>query len=99
MSTTPWQELQPHSPFYLFVPQDTDLRAEYDRGWPVNEIFPVNSVGILTARDHLTIRWTRQGGMGDGQGFRRLDPEKRPGRNITWGRMCGIGKLNWPKLT
>jgi predicted helicase len=58
MGSTPWQELQPTPPFYLFVPQAVDLRAEYERGWPVNAIFPVNSVGIVTARDHLTIRWS-----------------------------------------
>jgi len=73
--TTPWQELQPHSPFYLFVPQDTDLRAEYDRGWPVPEIFPVNSVGIVTARDNLTIHWTPQEVMDTVKDFAGLDPE------------------------
>ncbi len=56
--STPWQELQPHSPYYLFVPQVVDVQTEYERGWPVNEIFPVNSVGIVTARDHLTIKWS-----------------------------------------
>lgn len=75
ISTTSWQELQPHSPFYLFVPQDTDLRAEYDRGWPVNEIFPVNSVGIVTARDNLTIHWTPQEVMDTVKDFAKLDPE------------------------
>jgi len=75
VDTTAWRELQPHSPFYLFVPQDTDLRAEYDRGWPVQEIFPVNSVGIVTARDNLTIHWTRQEVMDTVKDFTRLDPE------------------------
>jgi len=60
LGTTPWQELQPSSPFYLFVPQAVDLRAEYERGWLVNEIFPVNSVGIVTARDHLAVRWSEE---------------------------------------
>ncbi|MEW6660119.1 MAG: type ISP restriction/modification enzyme [Thermodesulfobacteriota bacterium] len=60
LGTTPWQELQPSSPSYLFVPQAIDLRVEYERGWPVQEIFPVNSVGIVTARDHLTIRWSKE---------------------------------------
>ena len=73
--TTSWRELQPNSPFYLFVPQDTDLRAEYERGWPVNEIFPVNSVGIVTARDNLTIHWTPQDVMDTVKDFAKLDPE------------------------
>lgn len=75
VSATPWQELQPQSPHYLFVPQDMDLGAEYDQGWPVNEIFPVNSVGIVTARDHLTIHWTSQEVMDTVKDFASLDPE------------------------
>jgi hypothetical protein len=73
--STPWRELQPQTPFYLFVPQEMDLRAEYDRGWPVNEIFPVNSVGIVTARDNLTIHWTPQEVMDTVKDFAALDPE------------------------
>lgn len=55
-----WAELRPRSPFYLFKPQDTALAAEYDGGWKVTDIFPVNSVGIVTARDALTIRWSQR---------------------------------------
>ena len=75
VGTTPWRELQPRSPFFLFVPQETELRAEYDRGWPVNEIFPVNSVGIVTARDNLTIHWTPQEVMDTVKDFAKLDSE------------------------
>ena len=53
-----WQELQPATPFYLFIPQDEALREEYEQGWQVTDIFPVNSVGIVTARDRLTIHHT-----------------------------------------
>jgi len=51
------------------------LRAEYDRGWPVPEIFPVNSVGIVTARDNLTIHWTPQEVMDTVRDFAKSDPE------------------------
>ena len=34
------------------------MREEYERGWQVTEIFPVNSVGITTARDRLTVQYT-----------------------------------------
>ena len=54
-----WQELQPSKPFYLFIPQDEKLREEYEQGWKVTEIFPVNSVGITTARDRLTVSYTK----------------------------------------
>jgi predicted helicase len=34
------------------------LEAEYQRGWRIPDIFPVHSVGIVTARDGLTIHRT-----------------------------------------
>jgi hypothetical protein len=53
-----WKPLTPRAPMYLFVPQDTALEAEYLRGWRIPDIFPVHSVGIVTARDPLTIHRT-----------------------------------------
>ncbi len=53
-----WDELEPHSPFYLFVKSDETDIDEYMQGWRVTDIFPVNSVGIVTARDNLTIQWS-----------------------------------------
>jgi predicted helicase len=53
-----WAPLTPRAPMYLFVPQDTALEAEYLRGWRIPDIFPVHSVGIVTARDGLTIHRT-----------------------------------------
>ena len=58
MTQTTWQELKPRGDKYLFVPQDATLAVEYEQ-WPkVTEIFPVSSVGIVTARDELTIHFT-----------------------------------------
>jgi hypothetical protein len=48
-------KLEPSTPFYLFVPQDTELLAEYERGWKITEVMPVNGVGMTTARDHIVI--------------------------------------------
>ena len=37
-----------------------DLCAEYEREWKVTQVFPVNSVGVVTARDSLTIQWSAE---------------------------------------
>ena len=58
VTSTPWAELHPTSPRYLFVPRDETLTEEYEAGWGMTDIFPVNSVGIVTARDKLAIQWT-----------------------------------------
>jgi hypothetical protein len=53
-----WVEVQPNSPFYLFIPQDESLRAAYEQCWKITDIFPLNSVGLVTARDDLTVQFT-----------------------------------------
>ncbi|MYB79295.1 MAG: N-6 DNA methylase [Acidimicrobiia bacterium] len=58
VGSTEWVEIAPKSPQYFFVPRDDTLAEEYEAGWKVTEILPVNSVGIVTARDKLTIQWT-----------------------------------------
>jgi predicted helicase len=58
LSTTQWNILAPQSPFYLFVPQDTDLKAEYETLWKLTEAFPVSNTGIITARDKFVRGFT-----------------------------------------
>ncbi|PSF32681.1 helicase [Aphanothece hegewaldii CCALA 016] len=53
ITTVEWTELNPQSPFYLFIPQNTDYKAEYEQGWKITDIMPVNSTGVKTHRDHF----------------------------------------------
>jgi predicted helicase len=54
----PYQQIPNVAPMYFMVPKDFGLQAEYDKGVAVPTIFPVNSVGIVTARDAFTIKET-----------------------------------------
>ncbi len=54
----PWGEIQPNSPFYLFVPQDESLRPIYETGWKITDIYVINGTGIITKRDGLCIKFT-----------------------------------------
>jgi predicted helicase len=53
--STDWQEIKPQAPFYLLVPQNTDLLGEYEQGWKITDVMPVNSTGVKTHRDHFVI--------------------------------------------
>jgi predicted helicase len=75
ISTTQWTEIHPKSPFYFFVPRDEALLDRYQQYPKIIDIFPVNSVGIVTARDHLTIRWTPNEVLTTVLNFSKLDPE------------------------
>lgn len=75
VKTTPWRVLVPNSDSYLFVPRDERLAEQYGKWLKITDIFPVNSVGIVTARDSLTIRWSRNEVWTTVLNFTKLDPE------------------------
>lgn len=55
VTTTPWTEVAPEAPGYLFTPRDARLAEEYGRGVPLPGIFPVHAAGIVTGRDAFVI--------------------------------------------
>jgi hypothetical protein len=42
----------------MLVPQNAGLLAEYEKGWRLPDVLTLTSVGIVTARDNLTIHWS-----------------------------------------
>ncbi|PIY68730.1 DNA methyltransferase, partial [Candidatus Roizmanbacteria bacterium CG_4_10_14_0_8_um_filter_39_9] len=50
-----WKKVNLIGPFYMFVNTDIELQKEYQKGIKINELFPVNSVGIVTSRDRFVI--------------------------------------------
>jgi len=48
-------KLKPESPWYFFIPRDTDKIKGYLKWKAINDIFPVNVTGIVTARDGFVI--------------------------------------------
>jgi hypothetical protein len=45
-------------PDYMFIDQNLPLKKIYDIGWRLPDIFVINSVGIVTARDEFTLART-----------------------------------------
>jgi len=54
--TIPFTKLQPTSPEYFFVPKDYETKEGYEKGFGVQELFSINSVGIVTAKDDILIK-------------------------------------------
>lgn len=55
INVAPWILLRPSSPYYLFVPQNIDLVAEFESYWRLAEAMPVNVLGFQTHRDDFAI--------------------------------------------
>ena len=60
LKTVEYKELPNIAPNYFFVPKDFDEQKEYETGFKINELFTVNSVGIVTANDGLYIDTDKQ---------------------------------------
>ena len=50
-----FQKLENRPPHYFFTPKDFSNADEYERGFSLNELFQINSVGIVTADDKTLI--------------------------------------------
>ena len=50
-----YHEIKPASPWYFFIPRNTSHIQRYLKWKRIDEIFPVNVTGIVTARDNLAI--------------------------------------------
>ncbi len=91
VSNTEWKTIEPSSPSYIFKPWNRELEEEYQR-WPkITEIMPVNSVGVVTARDKLTIHWSCA--------ISRVCRLSRPGTNTIWARMFKTGRFSGRRRT
>ena len=55
LSEVDWKKLQPEAPYYFFTPKDFSLQEEYEKGFSVTELIPINVSGIQTGRDELFI--------------------------------------------
>jgi len=77
INTVKWTRIFPTSEFYLFTPataKETQTRTYmYQRFYKVTDIFPVHSVGIVTARDKLTIKDSEEEVYTTAANFSRLD--------------------------
>jgi hypothetical protein len=60
INTTQWTQLKPQAPFYLFVPQNTELLPEYQAGWKITEMMPINVLGFQTHRDDFAIAFDKE---------------------------------------
>lgn len=52
-----WNNLLTESPNYFFVAKAAEGQDKYEQGFSINALFSLNSSGITTERDHLTIQF------------------------------------------
>ncbi|HAV4298265.1 TPA: DNA methyltransferase, partial [Acinetobacter baumannii] len=76
VSTIPYTLLQNKAPNYFMIPQNTSLEDVYSQFISIDELFPIGSVGIVTARDEFTIKQRREDVTATIKNFLELDDEE-----------------------
>jgi hypothetical protein len=76
VENTQWTKLDPTTPHYLFIPQDTKRLKEYEYCWKITEIMPIHSLGIAAGRDDFTVAFTGKELRERLQTFLQLDSEQ-----------------------
>ncbi|TGK79218.1 DNA methyltransferase [Leptospira bourretii] len=59
-SKIPYIELPNSPPMFFMTNKNYDLKSMYDLGFSLTELFELNNVGIVTARDDFTIQFSKQ---------------------------------------
>jgi len=94
-SQTEWQELQPTEPQYLFVPQDSGLLSEYERGWSLRDVFSENgdpAPAIVTTHDQFAIAFTREGILSNVRTLVQTDTEEQARKKF---KLCRQSQWNY----
>jgi len=59
-SAIPFVRVAPAAPFYFLMPKDDGNRREYEQGFRIDELMPVNVTGVQTSRDALVVDENKQ---------------------------------------
>lgn len=78
--TIDWQRITPASPSFAWIHSNSEMRSEYERGFAIPDLFRVSSVGIVTARDGMSIQWSKSEIEKVVDDFRNLDDEVLRGK-------------------
>lgn len=70
-----YKELPKKAPNYFMIDKDFEAENTYDQGFSVNDLFTVNSAGIVTARDSFTIHFTESDVKSTIEEFLSIDDE------------------------
>ncbi len=76
-SRIPLNPVHPSTPFYLFVPQDSDLEGEYTGFQKMTDAMPVNVLGFQTHRDEVAVAFDADNLLRQVKNYLGRPPQKR----------------------
>jgi predicted helicase len=84
LKTILFKEIPNIAPNYFMVQKDFDAKKVYDEGFFVNEIFPVNSVGIVTSKDAILINEVKEELISNVENYYNIEANNTLIKNISY---------------
>ncbi len=84
IDTVPYKELQPTAPNYFFVEKNFDVQLIYDKGFSLVDLFPLNTVGIVTSKDAILINDSKEELLKMVEEFYKIETNKNVVQKITY---------------
>lgn len=75
LSTIEYKEIPNKAPMYFMVQRDFDVLKDYEKGFIISELFTLNSVGVVTARDNFTLHDSKEAIQKTIEDFLTIDDE------------------------
>lgn len=79
-----FKELPNIAPNYFFVSKDFSSQKDYDNGLKLTDLFPLNNVGIVTAKDNVLIKDTKKELKSSVETFYQIEVEPNLIRPISY---------------
>ncbi len=92
-----WQNVLVTAPEFLFVPQDVDLRAEYEQSYRLPDFMDQNgdpAPGVATQHDDFAVSWTKDEAIEKVKSFLKTSSEKQA-RELF--RLCPQAQWNYTR--
>lgn len=61
VTSVEYKEVEPQEPMYYFMPINDEGKEEYDKGFKLDELFPISSMGITIAKDDIVVCDSQEG--------------------------------------
>jgi predicted helicase len=76
LKTIPYKELPNIEPNYFFVSKNFEIQESYDKGFIINELFNLNNVGIVTAKDSILVNDSKEELISNVEEYFKIEAKK-----------------------
>ncbi len=84
LSSIAFKTLPNQAPMYFMAPKDFALKKEYEEGFSIADLFPIKSVGVVTAKDAILINDSKSELLKNVSNFYQIEADQNLVQKISY---------------